>query len=82
MSQLTIYIETANAAFAKNAASAEKSSVSRWIGALIEEKKTSQSNGWPADFWQMAGAWGKDDFADVHSMRSNETLQAAREQFD
>ncbi len=82
MGQLTIYLDSANAVFAKNAANAEKSSMSRWIGTLIQEKKTSQTNGWPADFWQMAGVCGEDDFPDVSSMRGNETPQAAREQFD
>lgn len=81
MSQVTIYMEPSEIAFAKGAASANKTSLSRWMAILVKEKKSSQAKGWPADFWDMAGAWSESDFPDVEQMRANEAPQAPRESF-
>ena len=79
MNQVTIYMEPGEIAYAKGAATAEKTSLSRWMTLLVKEKKAAQAKGWPADFWDMAGAWRDSDFPDVEQMRANETPQAQRE---
>jgi hypothetical protein len=49
---------------------------------LVKEKTAVQPNkGWPADFWEMAGAWSESDFPDLEQMRVNETQQTPRESF-
>jgi len=82
MSQVTIYMDDDAIALAKNSATAAKTSLSRWLTGLVKEKTAAQTNqGWPADFWDMAGAWSESDFPDVTPMRANETPQAPRESF-
>jgi hypothetical protein len=82
MSQVTIYMDDDAITLAKNSATAEKISLSRWMTGLVKEKTAVQVNkGWPADFWDMAGAWSESDFPDVAQMRANETPQAPRESF-
>lgn len=81
MNQVTIYMEPGVISYAKDAASADKTSLSRWMAVLVKEKKASQTKGWPADFWDMAGAWSESDFPDVEQMRANETPQTPRESF-
>lgn len=81
MNQVTIYMDPSEIAYAKESATAEKISLSRWMAVLVREKKDAQTKGWPADFWDMAGAWRDSDFPDVEQMRANETPQAPRELF-
>ena len=82
MSQVTIYMDDDAIALAKNSATAAKTSLSRWLTGLVKEKTAVQANkGWPADFWEMAGAWSESDFPDVTQMRADETPQAPRESF-
>lgn len=81
MSQVTIYMEPNEMQVAKTAALAEKTSLSRWLAGLAKEKTSGKAKGWPADFWDMAGAWRDSDFPDVEQMRANETLQTPRESF-
>lgn len=82
MSQVTIYMDDDAIALAKNSATAAKTSLSGWLTGLVKEKTATQANkGWPADFWDMAGAWSESDFPDVAQMRANETPQAPRESF-
>ncbi len=81
MSQVTIYMNPLEMQLAKNLALAENTSLSRWLNKLVQEKTTLQSKGWPADFWDMAGAWRDGDFPDVAQMRANEPPQIPREPF-
>ena len=81
MSQVTIYMPDNEMQIAKAGALAEKTSLSGWLAGLIREKAVSQSTGWPADFWDMAGSWKDSDFPDVALMRANETPQTPRESF-
>lgn len=81
MSQVTIYMEPNEMQVTKAAAQAEKKSLSRWLTDLAKEKTSAKANGWPADFWDMAGSWIDSDFPDVAQMRANETPQTPRESF-
>jgi hypothetical protein len=81
MTQVTIYLEPAVIDEAKNAALNAKTSLSRWMAGLVKEKTSASTNGWPADFWDMAGAWSDSDFPDVAAMRANEAPQTPRESF-
>lgn len=81
MSQVTIYMDPIEIEYAKAAASAEKTSLSKWLTVLVRQKRAAEQQTWPADFWDMAGAWREEDFPDVEAMRRNETPQAPRESF-
>ena len=82
MSQVTIYMDDDAITLAKKSAMAAKTSLSSWMTGLVKEKTAVQPNkGWPADFWEMAGAWSESDFPDLEQMRVNETQQTPRESF-
>jgi hypothetical protein len=82
VSQVTIYLDNSVIDQAKAAAVSAQTSLSRWMADLVKEKMaTPDNNGWPADFWEMAGAWRHDAVADFDAMRTKEALQAPREPF-
>lgn len=79
MTQVTIYMDNSLLEVAKGSASAAQISLSRWMAELVKEKASNQAKAWPADFWDMAGAWSESDFPDVDLVRADETVQAIRE---
>lgn len=81
MNQVTIYMDASEIVCAKESATAKQTSLSRWMAAVVKEKKAMQTKSWPADFWDMADAWRDSNFSDVAQMRAIEMVQAAPELF-
>ncbi|CAN5901773.1 hypothetical protein BH24DEI2_BH24DEI2_26270 [soil metagenome] len=76
MSQVTIYLEPDLADKAKEAASSQGLSQSKWIARLIEERLSSE---WPESVRQLAGSWP--DFPDAETLRAAQGEDLPREPF-
>jgi len=76
MSQVTIYLEPDLAEKAKEAASSQGLSQSKWIASLIEEKLTLS---WPESVKQLAGAWP--DAPEAEALREVQGEDLPRESF-
>jgi muconolactone delta-isomerase len=82
MSQVTIYMDDDAIARAKAAAGAAKLSLSAWMAKLVKEQtRELDANGYPKDFWEMAGSWSDSDFPDLDEIRKSEPPQSPRESF-
>jgi hypothetical protein len=64
MSRVTTYIDPETEAKARDAAKAEKISLSKWIARLIGKEVADE---WPESVRKLAGAWA--DFPDLHEIR-------------
>ena len=77
MSQVTIYLESDLAEKAKEAASSQGLSQSKWIAKLIEARLSSS---WPESVKQLAGAWPA-TFPEAEVLRERQGKDLPRESF-
>ncbi len=75
MGQVTIYLDNDTEKKIKTAAKASKTSVSKWITAIIKDKISTE---WPQNIVNLAGSW-KDDFPSLEEIRSTQGIDASRE---
>ncbi|MCJ8271341.1 MAG: hypothetical protein MJK04_18325 [Psychrosphaera sp.] len=74
MGQVTIYLEKDVEQKMRMAAKTENLSQSKWIANIIKEKVVDQ---WPDSVKALAGAWS--DFPSIEELRSNQVVDAPRE---
>ena len=77
MSQVTIYLEPNLAEKAKEAASSQGLSQSKWIAKLIAERLATE---WPESVKQLAGSWPQ-DFPETEMLREAQGEDLPRESF-
>ena len=75
MGQVTIYLDNEVEDKRKTAAKTSDLSVSKWIANIIKEKILTE---WPQDVVNLAGSW-KNDFPSLEEIRSNQVVDAGRE---
>ncbi len=75
MGQVTIYLDNDTEKKIKTAAKASKTSVSKWIAAIIKDKISTE---WPQNIVNLAGSW-KNDFPSLEEIRSTQGIDANRE---
>lgn len=77
MSQVTIYLAPDLAEKAKEAASSQGLSQSKWIARLIEERLNTT---WPESVKQLAGSW-PETFPEAETLLENQGEDLPRESF-
>jgi len=77
MGQVTIYLDSEIENKLKKAAKTSKTSVSKWVASLIQEKVSTE---WPENIINLAGSW-KDDFPSLNEIRATQGVDIKREEF-
>jgi len=77
MGQVTIYLDSEIENKLKKAAKTSKTSVSKWVASLIQEKVSTE---WPENIVNLAGSW-KDDFPSLSEIRATQGVDIKREEF-
>ncbi len=76
MAQITIYINNDLESKVKEIASAQETSISKYISTVLER---NISNNWNPKIKHLAGSWS--DFPTIEEIRSNDIQDARREEF-
>lgn len=76
MAQITIYINNDLESKVKEIANSLDTSISKYISTVIEK---NINNNWNPKIKNLAGSWS--DFPTIEEIRSNNTLDAQREEF-